>query len=85
MAMYGDGKHNENVEHIDETPTFTVTLTFECVDAKNPLQATKKALSWIKQGVEDMIFDVTNEITEDKFTVDLSEEDENAVLPNNDK
>jgi hypothetical protein len=84
MGFYGDGKNNENMEHVDNKPTFTVTLTFECADGKNPLDATKKIVEWIKDGVDDMTFDVINEGTKEKFTVDLSEEDENATLPNND-
>jgi hypothetical protein len=83
MGFYGDGKSNENMEHVDDKPTFTVTLTFECVDGRNPLEASKKIVDWIKDGVDDMTFDVINETTNEKFTVDLSEEDENAVLPNN--
>lgn len=84
MAIYGDEKHNENMEHVDNRPTFKVSLTFTDIDAKNPLEATKKILKWIEDGANEMIYDVENEITNDKFTVDLSEEDEDAVLPNND-
>lgn len=64
--------------------TFTVSLTFECIDANNPLEAAKKALQWIKNGADNMIYDVLDEDNEDKFTVDLSESDEDAVLINND-
>jgi hypothetical protein len=79
------GKHNsDNTETNITAPSFTVTLTFECVDAKTPQEAVQKILGWIKEGVDDMIFDVQNEITEEKFTVDLSEDEENQVLPNND-
>jgi hypothetical protein len=31
-----------------------------------------------------MVYDVMDEETGEKFTVDLSEDDEDAVLPNND-
>jgi len=78
------GKHNsDNTENIDNTPSFKVTLTFEDIDAKDPLSVTKQVLKWIQDGADKMIYDVENELTGDKFTVDLSEEDEDAVVPNN--
>ena len=85
MAHYGDEKHNENMEHVDNKPTFKVTLTFEGLDAKNPLEAAKKIVEWLKDendGAEFMTYDVVNEVTNEAFTVDLAEEDEDAVLPN---
>jgi hypothetical protein len=84
MAIYGDEKHNENMEHVDKKPTFTVRLEFTDVDAKNPLEASKKILNWIQESADEMIYNVINEVTEEKFTVDLSEDDEDAVLPDND-
>jgi hypothetical protein len=84
MAIYGDEKHNENMEHVDNKPTFTVKLEFTDVDAKNPLDAAKKILKWIQESADEMIYNVINEVTEEKFTVDLSEDDEDAVLPDND-
>lgn len=76
------GKHNsDNIEVT--TPTFEVVLRFTDIDAKNPLEATKKILKWIQEGADAMIYEVTNEETDQVFTVDLSEEDEDAVLPNN--
>ncbi len=89
MATYMDGmeggKHNsDNTETSITAPSFTVSLTFECVDAKTPQEAVQTILKWIKEGVDEMVFDVQNEITQDKFTVDLSEEEENQVLPNKD-
>ena len=76
------GKHNsDNIEVT--TPTFEVVLRFTDIDAKNPLEATKKILNWIEEGADAMIYEVTNEVTDQVFTVDLSEEDEDAVLPNN--
>lgn len=63
--------------------TYTVSLTFTDIDSKNPLEAVKKIIGWIKDdGVDHMIFDVTGEISNNKFTVDMSEE-EDAVLLNN--
>jgi hypothetical protein len=69
--------------------TFTVSVTFTDMTAKTPLEAAKKACSWLMgepvgdsvQDASAMIYDVTDEETGEKFTVDLSEEDEDAVLP----
>ena len=64
--------------------TYTVSLTFTDIDSKNPLEAVKKIIGWIKDdGVDHMIFDVIGETSNNKFTVDMSEEEEDAVLPNN--
>jgi len=89
MANYLDGmeggKHNsDNTEVSIKAKTFEVTLTFTDIMAKNPLEATKKILKWIEEDAANMIYDVKNELTGKKFTVDLSEDDEDAVLPNND-
>ena len=89
MANYLDGidggKHNsDNTEHIDNAQTYSVSLTFTDIQAKNPLEATKKILKWIEEDANTMIYDVEDELTGNKFTVDLSEDDEDAVLPNND-
>jgi len=86
MANYLDGmdggKHNsDNTEHVDNQQTFTVSLTFESVDAKNPLEAVKTILKWLEDDSE-MVYDVTNELTGEKFTVDMAEDEENQVLPN---
>jgi len=75
------GKHNsDNIEVT--TPTFEVVLRFTDIDAKNPLEATKKILKWLSEA-DAMIYEVENEETHKKWTVDLSEEDEDSVLPNN--
>jgi hypothetical protein len=72
------GKHNsDNIEVT--TPTFEVVLRFTDIDAKNPLEATKKILNWLSEA-DAMIYEVENEITHEKWMVDLSED---AVLPNN--
>jgi serine protease inhibitor len=63
---------------------YSVSLTFTDILAENPLEATKKILKWIEEDSNTMIYDVIDEETNDKFTVDLSEDDEDAVLPNND-
>ena len=64
--------------------SYSVSLTFTDILAENPLEATKKILKWIEEDANTMIYDVINEETNDKFTVDLSEDDEDAVLSNND-
>ena len=90
MANYLDGidggKHSsENTETSITTPSFKVSLTFDGVDAKNPLEAVKTILDWLQSddGAENMTYDVVNEQTNEAYWVDLSEDDENAVLPNN--
>ena len=87
MANYLDGmeggKHNsDNIEVSEYKTTYEVKLVFTDIDAKDPKKAVEKVLEWIKDGVDDMVFDVRNEITHEEFTVDLSEEEENQVLPN---
>lgn len=70
---------------MENLKSFTVKLEFECIVASNPLDATKTILTWLEDGLDEMVFDVTDEETNEKWTVDLSEEDdENKVLPNND-
>jgi hypothetical protein len=65
--------------------SYSVTLGgFDCIEAKNPLEAVKQVLKMIQESADGMIYDVENEETNEKFTVDLSEDDEDAVLPNND-
>lgn len=88
MANYLDGmnggKHNSDNIEVSTKKSYSVSLTFTDIMAKNPLEATKKILKWIEENANTMIYDVIDEETNDKFTVDLSEDDEDAVLPNND-
>ena len=65
--------------------SYTVVLKFEVVEAEDFLEATKQVYEWIKDGADRMIYEVEDEQTQEKFTVDLAEEeeDEDAVLPNN--
>jgi hypothetical protein len=88
MANYLDGmnggKHNSDNIEVSTKKSYSVSLTFTDIMAKNPLEATKKILKWIEEDANTMIYDVIDEETNDKFTVDLSEDDEDAVLPNND-
>lgn len=88
MANYLDGmdggKHDSTqTETKTKTNSFTIKLVFEDIVSKNPLTATQKIVKWIKDDVDSMIFEVTNELTGEIFTVDLSEDnDDMKVLPN---
>jgi hypothetical protein len=64
--------------------TFSVKLEFTDISANTPQEAVNTILKWIKDGVDEMVFDVQDETTQEKFTVDLSEEEADQVLPNND-
>ncbi len=76
---------------------FTVTLELETFESQTPLEAVQECLrmmlkfdegststSFTKQSCEGFIYYVTDNITGEKFTVDMSEDDENKVSPNND-
>jgi GTP cyclohydrolase III len=89
MANYLDGmeggKHNsDNIEVSKKIKTFSVSITFTDMVAKTPLEAAKKACKWLleNEDAKNMIYDVTDEQTNKSFSVDLSEEDKDAVLPN---
>lgn len=58
-------------------PQFTITLEIT-LDAENPLEAAKTARKW---AIEDpMIYYVRDDESKEIFSVDLAEEDEDAVL-----
>ena len=61
--------------------TFTVSITFTDMVADNPLEAAKKACKWLLEDndASTMIYDVEDETTHEKFSVDLSEPDEDSV------
>jgi hypothetical protein len=94
MPIFDLSKQSERNEYAKSdaeklAPSFKVSLNFESIDAQTPQDAVKTIVSWISGGgsgggVNQMIFDVENEITGEKFTVDLSEDEEDQVLPNND-
>jgi len=76
----------------NEVPTaqrFTVTLELESFSAQTPLEAVQECLRLMlehedgQQACEGFIYDVTDNITGEKFTIDMSEDDEDKVLPNN--
>lgn len=93
MANYLDGmeggKHNsDNIETSTKSNSYTVSITFECIGAKNPLEAAKIVAKWLVEddgqgNAFEMVYEVNDEITNEKFTVDLDADDEFAVLPNN--
>ncbi len=58
----------------------TVVLRFDAVEAKNPLEAAKIIAEWCAEGARELAYDVTEESTGKQFSVDLSEEDADAVL-----
>lgn len=64
--------------------TFTVSVGFDSLLAENELEAAKIVSRWLQSDSTQFIYDVEDEETGKKFTVDLSEDDEDAVLPNND-
>jgi hypothetical protein len=63
--------------------SYEIVLRFTDIEAENPLEATKKILNWLSEA-DAMIYEVKDELTNEEFTVDLSEDDADAVLPNND-
>jgi hypothetical protein len=63
--------------------SYEIVLRFTDIEAENPLEATKKVLEWLSEA-DAMIYEVKDELTNEEFTVDLSEDDADAVLPNND-
>lgn len=65
---------------------YNITLGgFSAQEGENPLEATKRFVEFLKDcNLNELIYDVEDDETGEKFTVDLSENDEDAVLPNND-
>ena len=80
MAIYGDGKHDsEQTEN--KSRYYDVSIDgFEFLKAKNPLEAAKKLRKWIMEDNGNVIYTVYDHETNEKFTVDLAEDDEDAVL-----
>jgi len=58
--------------------TFRISWEVE-IDAETPLAAAQQAQSWIRK--DDWQYYVQNSDTNEIFSVDLQEEDEDAVLP----
>lgn len=89
MAIYdpNSNQHSDGSDSEVSVPakTFTVSITFTDMTAFNPLDAAKKACKWLleDEDARSMTYDVTDEDTNQKYTVDLGEDDEDAVLETN--
>lgn len=64
--------------------SYTVTLSgFSAIEAENPLDAAKQLAQIILDlNPNELAYEVEDEETREKFTVDLGESDKDAVLPN---
>lgn len=68
-----------------KTKSYTVTLGgFSLIKGGSPLEAAKNIARLLCNDdcPNRLVYDVEDEQTGEKFTVDLAEEDEDAVLPN---
>lgn len=77
-GMAGDSQRT--IKYQIDMPTFKVIYENELYSAENPLDAAKS----VRKDIIDsdvLMFTVINEQTGEKFSVDLSEDDEDAVLP----
>lgn len=63
--------------------TYTISITFTYQQAKNPIEAVENFIEYLKEDANSYIYDVEDEETGEKFTVDMSEGDEDKILPNN--
>ena len=64
--------------------TYRISVEFTDQLAENPLDAVKRFISALEECMSLLMYDVEDEETGEKFTVDMSEfEDDNKVLPNN--
>jgi hypothetical protein len=65
---------------------YTITLGgFTSQEGETPLEATKRFVEFLKGcNLNELVYDLVDDETGEKFSVDLSERDEDAVLPNND-
>ena len=68
-----------------KTKSYTVTLGgFNVIQEDSPLEAAKNIARLLCNDdcPNRLVYDVEDEQTGEKFTVDLAEKDEDAVLPN---
>jgi hypothetical protein len=65
---------------------YTITLGgFTSQEGETPLEATKRFVEFLKGcNLNELVYDLVDDETGEKFSVDLSESDEDAVSPNND-
>lgn len=61
---------------------YKIALEVE-LDAENPLEAAKTLERWCKETEDQYIYVVQDDETDEIVTVDLTEEDEDAVIPYN--
>jgi hypothetical protein len=63
---------------------YIITLGgFSSQECETPLEATKRFVEFLNTcNLNELIYVVEDDETGEKFTVDLSENDEDAVLPN---
>jgi len=61
---------------------YEVIARFNCILSDSPLNVAKKIAKYLKESADEVTFDVINEQDNSAVTVDLSEYDEDAVLPN---
>jgi hypothetical protein len=64
---------------------YTVSLCgFSAIYADSPLEAAKQLKNFLKEtDLNSLMYDVVDDESKQAYTVDLSEEDEDAVLLNN--
>lgn len=60
--------------------TFTVSLEFNQIQAESPLEAAKEIKHWLRDPFSDYVYDVIDEDTNEKYSVDLDESDEDIVI-----
>lgn len=63
--------------------TYSVKLEFTDILSEDPLTVAKDIAQLLITDSFELVYDVEDEETGEKFTVDLSVDDEDAVLPNN--
>ena len=64
---------------------YTITVGgFSSQEGETPLEATKRFVEFLNTcNLNELIYDVEDDETKERFIVDLSENDEDAVFPNN--
>ena len=82
-----DYEPSETPDEQSTSQRFTITLELESFEAQTPIEAVKEVLRLMlehedgQQVCEGMIYVVTDNLTNKKVSVDMSEDDENKVLP----
>lgn len=60
---------------------YTVSLTFDVIKGNTPQEAVENFIKNFESFKNHSIYDVQDNSTNEKFTVDLSEDEDNQVLP----